>query len=93
MSNATYTEAIEGIGCVVCRYLGNGYVPVDEVHHVEFVRDGLSEWAKVGLCFDHHQGTNGIHRLSRRGFEMRYKLSQIDLLALQAMYLWKLENA
>ena len=89
MSNTDYTEAIEEIGCIVCLYLGNGFVPVDEVHHVESIRDGLSEWAKVGLCFHHHQGPEGIHTLSRRGFEMRFKLSQIDLLALQAKYLWK----
>jgi hypothetical protein len=89
LSNDDYTEAIEAAGCVVCRHLGNGFVPVQEVHHVESIRDGLSEWAKVGLCFEHHQGQNGIHKLSRRGFEMRYKLSQIDLLALQAKYLWK----
>jgi hypothetical protein len=41
------------------------------------------------LCREHHQGPNGIHGLRRRGFEMRYKLTSIDLLALQAKYLWK----
>jgi hypothetical protein len=89
MNNADYTEAIQAIGCVVCRHLGNGFVPVQEVHHVESIRDGLSEWAKVGLCFEHHQGNQGIHTLSRRGFEAMHKISQIDLLALQAKYLWK----
>jgi hypothetical protein len=93
VNNGDYTEAIQEVGCIVCRYLGIGFVPVDEVHHVESIRDGLSEWAKVGLCHEHHMGSGGIHHLSRRGFEMRYKLSQIDLLALQAKFLWKREAA
>jgi hypothetical protein len=87
--NRDYTEAIQEVGCVVCRHLGNGFVPVEEVHHLEWSRDELSEWAKIGLCREHHQGPNGIHGLRRRGFEMRYKLTSIDLLALQAKYLWK----
>lgn len=89
MNLTEYRELVSSVGCVVCHHVGNGYVPTDEVHHVESIRDALSEWAIVGLCQFHHQGSQGIHRLSRRGFEMTYKLSQIDLLALQAKYLWR----
>lgn len=53
-----------------------------EAHHLEAVRDSESDYAAIPVCAEHHRGPNGIHGLSRRGFEARYKLSPIDLLAL-----------
>lgn len=51
-------------------------------HHVESVRDGVSDYATVALCWEHHQGPNGVHGLSRKVFAMRYGLSDVDLIAL-----------
>jgi hypothetical protein len=48
-------------------------------HHPEAVRDENADYAGISLCDDCHKE---LHRLSRRGFEMRYKLSPIDLIAL-----------
>lgn len=53
-----------------------------EAHHVESVRDDLSDYATAALCHEHHQGPNGVHGLRRRGFETRYKLNDIDLVAM-----------
>ena len=85
MSVKDYENSVRDVGCVLCLYLGFGYSPAS-IHHVESIRDELSQWAICGLCPAHHQGPNGVHGLSRRGFEARFKLSQIDLLALVNKY-------
>lgn len=77
-----HLEKIHSIPCVVCVHMGMPPTWPVEAHHVESVRDDLSLYATVPLCKPHHTGPNGIHGLSRRGFEMRYKLSAVDLLAL-----------
>ena len=76
MNKSEWLEAVSSLGCVVC-----GARPVS-VHHIEDVRDENSDYATVALCHEHHQGSQGVHHLSRRGFEMRFKLSQLDLLKL-----------
>lgn len=64
--------------CAIC-----GARPV-EVHHIregqgaaQRAQDGLT----VPLCTDHHRGGEGIHGLGRKGFYMRYKRDELDLLA------------
>jgi len=65
--------------CVICFYkLGIDTRPV-HVHHVTVPRD---DFAVAPLCPEHHQGPTGVHGLHRRGFEMMWKLGEIDLLAL-----------
>ena len=86
MSAKDYENRVRDVGCIVCLNLGWGIVPAS-LHHIESVRDALSAYAIVPLCHEHHQGKTGVHGLSRRGFEARYKLSQIDLLALTIKYL------
>ena len=48
-------------------------------HHLESIRDAHSDYAAIPLCDWHHKE---LHSLSRRGFEARYQLTPIDLLAL-----------
>ncbi len=81
MNIQDWKELIHGLPCVVCflqtgerRYGVHG-------HHLESVRDGLSDWLMVPLCPDCHQGPNGIHGLSRRAFYTRYKLDDLALMA------------
>lgn len=76
-----HLDRIRSIPCLVCKELGLGATP-SEAHHVESVRDGLSDYAAVPLCPEHHRGANGVHGLRRRGFELRYKLTDVDLLAM-----------
>ena len=78
---SAYLDRVSAIGCVLCLHLEWGKTPA-EIHHVESVRDGLSDYAVVPLCPEHHRGATGVHGLRRRGFEARYKLSDTDLLAM-----------
>ena len=77
-----HLERVHEIPCVVCLHMGLIPVFPTYAHHLESIRDGLSDYASIPLCRDHHQGPNGVHGLSRRGFEARYKLTDVDLLAL-----------
>lgn len=75
---------VAGLGCILCRHIGHGETPA-EVHHI---RDGqgaaqrASDFLTVPLCPEHHRGSSGLHGLGVRGFERRYKLCELDLLAL-----------
>lgn len=84
-----YQSAVRELGCALCRHIGRYHGPdltngAIELHHVESVRDGLSEYAIVPLHHMCHQGPEGVHGLHRRTFEMRYKLTDVDMLALVA---------
>ena len=81
MTAKDYEQAVRDIGCILCLHLTSKRTPA-AIHHVESVRDGISAYAIVPLCYEHHQGATGVHGLSRRGFEAMYKLTDIDLLAL-----------
>lgn len=83
MSTSNYLSRVSDIGCILCKHLGLGQTPA-EIHHVESVRDELSDYAVVPLCPEHHRCQTGVHGLRRRGFEMRYKLTDVDLLAMTA---------
>ena len=82
MSAKAHLERVRSMKCVVCSTMGIVQSTPTAAHHVESIRDGLSDYATVALCYEHHQGKAGVHGLSRRAFEMRYKLTDIDLLAL-----------
>lgn len=74
MTKAQWLEAVSACPCVVCGAFGV------EIHHIESVRDELSDFGVAALCPECHRGPLGVHGSSRRGFEMRTKLSQLDLL-------------
>lgn len=80
--SAKYLERVRSCRCVVCTIMGQVQSTPTAAHHVESIRDGVSDYATVALCHDHHQGGNGVHTLSRRTFQMRYQLSDVDLIAL-----------
>lgn len=82
MSGAAHLKRVRGVACVVCTHMGCVQLGASFAHHVESVRDEVSDYATVALCYEHHQGATGVHGLSRRAFEMRYRLSDIDLVAL-----------
>jgi len=72
------------VGCILCHHLGFGHSDA-EVHHI---REGqgaaqrASDWLVVPLCPEHHRGQSGVHGLGTKGFYCRYKLSELDLLAM-----------
>jgi predicted metal-binding protein len=82
MSAKAHLSRVHELRCVVCVHMGMRQETPTTAHHVESVRDNVSDYAAVALCHNHHQGPNGVHSLSRRAFEMRYKLTDVDLIAL-----------
>jgi len=81
MTAKSHLARVHAIPCVVCEHMGTQQDSPTIAHHIESIRDDASDYAAVALCQDHHQGSGfGVHDLSRRGFEMRYKLSELDLL-------------
>jgi len=81
MSLDDWKELIHGLPCVVC-WLQTGEKRFSvEAHHLESVRDNLSDWLEVPLCEYHHRGTEGVHYLSRRAFYTRFNLDDLSLIA------------
>src|SRR4051812_47519641 len=74
MNIEDWKDLVAGLPCVATYLLTGEKVYGCELHHLESVRDGMSEWLVVPLSPDMHRGPNGMHGLSRRGFYNRYKL-------------------
>ena len=74
-----HLDRVAQLPCVLC-----GAQPV-EIHHI---REGqgaaqrASHFLVAALCPDCHRGPNGFHGLGRKGFATRYKLDELDLLAM-----------
>lgn len=81
MNLEEWKELIHGLPCVVC-WIQTGQKRFSvEAHHLESVRDELSDWLEVPLCAEHHEGPNGVHGLHRRAFYTRYNLDDLSLIA------------
>jgi hypothetical protein len=75
---------VAGLGCILCRTLGLGETRAER-HHLregQGVGQKASHFLTVPLCTEHHRGKIGFHGLGRSGFYQRYKLDELDLLAL-----------
>ena len=83
-SEAEHLSRVAALGCILCRHLGMPGTPA-EIHHL---RDGqgaaqrASNWLTVPLCPACHRGASGFHGLGTRGFTTRYRLEELDLLAM-----------
>jgi hypothetical protein len=74
-----HKDRVAQLPCIVCLYkLGIETKPVS-VHHITVPAD---DFAVAPLCYEHHQGSTGVHGLHRRGFERMWKLDEMGLLAL-----------
>lgn len=84
MNATSYKSRVASIGCILCRHLHLGETPA-QLHHPREGQGGAeraSDWLVIPLCYEHHQGQSGFHGLGTRAFEARYKLSEMDLLAM-----------
>jgi hypothetical protein len=73
------------VGCVLCKHMGIADDTPVIVHHLKYgsgASDRASHYLTIALCPDHHVGPNGVHKLKEHGLYLRYKLSELDLLAL-----------
>lgn len=78
-----YVKTVAEQGCILCQKLGYGQTPA-QIHHIregQGMSQRASDYLVIPLCREHHQGDSGIHGLGTRGFEARYKVSELDLLA------------
>lgn len=80
MNILEYKARLRLLPCVVGVLTGQG-CQTEELHHAGEATD-RDEWNLLPICSAHHQGPNGIHGLRRRGFEARYKTTEMKLLAL-----------
>jgi hypothetical protein len=82
-----HMSRVAELPCVIC-----GVTPV-ELHHVregQGMSQRASHYLVVALCPEHHRGGTGLHGLGTRGFYTRYKLEELDLLAMTIETLSKL---
>lgn len=83
-TDRSHMDKVARLGCILCKYLGHEGTPA-EIHHIR-EGQGMSQRASnflvVPLCPEHHRGGSGVHGLGERGFYTRYKLSELDLLAM-----------
>jgi hypothetical protein len=83
-SEKEHMNRVAELGCVLCHHLGYGETPA-EVHHLRHgqgMAQRASNFLTVGLCREHHRGNSGYHGLGEKAFYTRYRLSELDLLAM-----------
>lgn len=73
------------VPCVLCARMGLGESPA-EVHHLKFgsgASDRQSDFLTVALCTRHHkvEYPESVHALKEHGLYLRYRCSELDLLA------------
>lgn len=95
MNVKTYHARLRELPCIVCWEMStnamHGPNPSQELHHAG-PADERNDWNVIPLCQEHHTGPNGIHGLHRRAFAMRYKLSDLQMLAItRELYAAKFE--
>lgn len=80
-AEAAYLGRITDAGCCLCRHLGLGETPA-AVHHP---RRGTGAGRRaphlkaIPLCYQHHQGSIGVHGLGVKRFEREYGITEEEL--------------
>jgi hypothetical protein len=72
------------VPCVLCSHMGLGETPAC-VHHMKMGTGAgkrAPDFLTIALCPEHHVGASGVHQLKEHGLQLRYGLSEIDLLAM-----------
>lgn len=80
MNVEQYEARLRRLPCIVGFVMGMG-CPCEELHHAGDPED-RDDMNQVPLCQEHHTGANGVHGLRRRIFHMRYKLTDLKMLAI-----------
>ena len=64
---------VASIGCVICREF-NGVYSQASIHHIAEGSGKRSDFMVAGLCYEHHQGSGGLHGMGPKAFLSLYKL-------------------
>lgn len=75
-----YETRLRLLPCIVGHVTGQG-CQCEELHHAGEATE-RNDWAQIPLCREHHVGATGVHGLHRREFHARYKLTDVQMLAL-----------
>ena len=76
-----HEQRLRRLPCVACFVL-NGVRNFHqiELHHIESVRHDFSDFLQLPVCWDCHQGMEGIHGRQRGGWERSAGVTQLQLL-------------
>lgn len=80
-----HMERVAGLHCMLCYHITGQKRYGVHVHHI---REGqgaaqrADDMLTVALCPACHLGPGGVHMLGRKGLYARYKLDELDLLAM-----------
>lgn len=80
MNQQQYESRLRLLPCVVGHHIGQA-CRCEELHHVG-PADERDDMNQVPICHAHHSGSEGVHGLHRRTFAMRYRLSDLQMLAI-----------
>ena len=75
LERTTRFDALSGIGCIVC--LNEGFQHSASIHHLTGIAyRGTGKKAAdehtIPLCYLHHQGNQGIHRIGMKPWELKF---------------------
>ena len=92
MKLAEWKERVGALPCVLCTYCGVEQQGRTYIHHCR-TGQGMSERASdylgIALCWEHHQGNSGVHKLGPNGIYLRWKIDELDLLAMTIEAVWR----
>lgn len=91
MNQQQYEARLRLLPCVVGIHIGQD-CRCEELHHVG-AADERDDANQVPICVEHHKGPQGVHGLHRREFAMRYRLSDLQMLAITRRLYMKEFNA
>jgi hypothetical protein len=77
-----HKEKLSGMGCIVCFHIHGPHDPGPvELHHLRSGGWGKGDYRTlIPLCYNHHQGAEGIHTMGTKAWERHFDVSQQDLL-------------
>jgi hypothetical protein len=60
-----YLNRVASLGCIICGKPAN-------VHHIRISGEPRDHKKTIPLCYDHHQGKEGIHFLGKHVWRKKY---------------------
>lgn len=83
-AEAKHKAALADMACVICERLYGQHPGGNvELHHLRSGGWGKGSYTTlIPLCWNHHQGAEGIHTLGTKAWERHFDVSQQDLLNL-----------
>ncbi len=85
MSERSWKERLAKIGCILCRHFDlepRGRLTLHHIREGQGLGQRADCYLEICLCHEHHQGASGWHGLGKGGFYQRYKMDELDLLAM-----------